>query len=241
MAVLAGYRHRRLRAGRLPVLTSASDRFRLRVRPPAHRARAAVHVVPRRSATCPEAGDPGSVRTGTFCPIWQVSPSCWSLFWRVSGSRVGARRPIDVPGPPRTRTTATGRDMRRDNRRTPRNLRIALTLAGGAAVLGFGGLYATALVVTGDSVADGTHVQGVDIGGMSRTEATAALDRTLGPAASAPWSCGSATGRSGSPPPPSVCPSTPGPPSTRPPTPDPIRSRSSGDSSSRPASAPSSP
>ncbi|MFD9376840.1 VanW family protein [Streptomyces sp. NPDC059999] len=76
--------------------------------------------------------------------------------------------------------------MRRDNRRTPRNLRIALTLAGGAAVLGFGGLYATALVVTGDSVADGTHVQGVDIGGMSRTEATAALDRTLGPAASAP-------------------------------------------------------
>ncbi|MFE2525946.1 VanW family protein [Streptomyces sp. NPDC059382] len=76
--------------------------------------------------------------------------------------------------------------MRRDNRRTPRNLRIALTLAGGAAVLGFGGLYATALVVTGDVVADGTHVNGVDIGGMSRTEATETLDRRLGPTATAP-------------------------------------------------------
>ncbi|MCX4544853.1 VanW family protein [Streptomyces sp. NBC_01565] len=66
------------------------------------------------------------------------------------------------------------------------NLRIALPLAAGAAVLGFGGLYVTGLIATGDAVADGTSVRGVDIGGMSRTEAKTALDRHLGPKAAAP-------------------------------------------------------
>ncbi|MFJ3925979.1 VanW family protein [Streptomyces sp. NPDC090022] len=75
--------------------------------------------------------------------------------------------------------------MRREHRRTY-NWRIALPVVGGAAVLGFGGLYVTGLVVTGDTVADGTSVRGVDIGGMSRTEARATLDRELGPAATAP-------------------------------------------------------
>ncbi|MFF1496512.1 VanW family protein [Streptomyces sp. NPDC058304] len=75
--------------------------------------------------------------------------------------------------------------MRRVHRLTI-NRRTALPLVGGAAVLGFGGLYLTGLAVAGDAIADGTHVRGVDIGGMSRTEAEAALDRTLGPAAAAP-------------------------------------------------------
>ncbi|KJY47121.1 hypothetical protein VR46_05340, partial [Streptomyces sp. NRRL S-444] len=72
--------------------------------------------------------------------------------------------------------------MRRVHRLTI-NRRTALPLVGGAAVLGFGGLYLTGLAVAGDAIADGTHVRGIDIGGMSRTEAQAALDRTLGQAA----------------------------------------------------------
>ncbi|MFK0252608.1 VanW family protein [Streptomyces sp. NPDC090445] len=64
--------------------------------------------------------------------------------------------------------------------------RTALPLAGGAVVLGFGGLYLAGLAAAGDSIADGTSVRGVDIGGMSRTEARAALDRGLGQAAAAP-------------------------------------------------------
>ncbi|MEV0410648.1 VanW family protein [Streptomyces sp. NPDC050448] len=75
--------------------------------------------------------------------------------------------------------------MRRVHRLTI-NRRTALPLAGGAAVLGFGGLYLTGLAVAGDAIADGTHVRGVDIGGMSRAEAKTALDRALGPAAAAP-------------------------------------------------------
>ncbi|MCC0094899.1 VanW family protein [Streptomyces flavotricini] len=75
--------------------------------------------------------------------------------------------------------------MRRVHRLTI-NRRTALPLVGGAAVLGFGGLYLTGLAVAGDAIADGTHVRGVDIGGMSRTEAKTALDRALGPAAAAP-------------------------------------------------------
>ncbi|MEU9375428.1 VanW family protein [Streptomyces sp. NPDC048255] len=59
-------------------------------------------------------------------------------------------------------------------------------LACGAAVLGFGGLYAAGLLLAGEDVAPGTKVRGVDIGGMSRAEARAALDRDLGPAAAAP-------------------------------------------------------
>lgn len=65
------------------------------------------------------------------------------------------------------------------------NWRIALPMAGGAAVLGLGGLYVTGLVTGGD-VDQGTTVRGVDIGGMSRAEARRALDRELGPAAAAP-------------------------------------------------------
>lgn len=75
--------------------------------------------------------------------------------------------------------------MRRPYRLT-RTWRTALPLAGGAAVLGFGGLYAAGLAVAGDAIAEGTRVQGVDIGGLSRTQAKAVLDRELGPAASAP-------------------------------------------------------
>ncbi|MFD5506675.1 VanW family protein [Streptomyces sp. NPDC127051] len=75
--------------------------------------------------------------------------------------------------------------MRRVHRLTV-NRRTALPIVGGAAVLGFGGLYLTGLAVAGEAIADGTHVRGVDIGGMSRTEARTALDRALGPAAAAP-------------------------------------------------------
>ncbi|MFE5539571.1 VanW family protein [Streptomyces sp. NPDC056492] len=66
------------------------------------------------------------------------------------------------------------------------NRRTALPLVGGAVVLGFGGLYLTGLAAAGDAIADGTHVRGVDIGGMSRTQAKTALDHALGPAAAAP-------------------------------------------------------
>ncbi|WP_330294884.1 VanW family protein [Streptomyces sp. NBC_00503] len=59
-------------------------------------------------------------------------------------------------------------------------------VAGGAAVLGFGGLYAAGLLLAGEEVAAGTKVRGVDIGGMSRTEARQTLDRELGPSAAAP-------------------------------------------------------
>lgn len=57
---------------------------------------------------------------------------------------------------------------------------------GGAAVLGFGGLYAAGLLLAGEEVAAGTKVRGVDIGGMSRTEARQTLDRELDPSAAAP-------------------------------------------------------
>ncbi|MGW6709306.1 VanW family protein [Streptomyces sp. NPDC054956] len=59
-------------------------------------------------------------------------------------------------------------------------------VAGGAAVLGFGGLYAAGLLLAGEDVAAGTKVRGVDIGGMSRAEARQVLDRELGPSAAAP-------------------------------------------------------
>lgn len=65
------------------------------------------------------------------------------------------------------------------------NWRIALPVAGGAVVLGLGGLYVTGLVVGGD-IDRGTRVRGVDIGGMSRAEARQALARELGPSAAAP-------------------------------------------------------
>ncbi|MFI5619845.1 VanW family protein [Streptomyces sp. NPDC051567] len=59
-------------------------------------------------------------------------------------------------------------------------------VVGGAAVLGFGGLYGAGLLLAGEDVAAGTKVRGVDIGGMSRAEARRTLDRELGPAAAAP-------------------------------------------------------
>ncbi|MFI7353929.1 VanW family protein [Streptomyces avidinii] len=58
-------------------------------------------------------------------------------------------------------------------------------VAAGAVVLGLGGLYGTAFAVGGD-IARGTRVLGVDVGGMSRTEARRALTRELGPTAAAP-------------------------------------------------------
>ncbi|MFD3695355.1 VanW family protein [Streptomyces sp. NPDC058646] len=63
--------------------------------------------------------------------------------------------------------------------------RTALPVAGGAAVLGLGGLYVTGLVTGGD-IYPGTRVRGVDIGGMSRAQARQVLDRELGPTAAAP-------------------------------------------------------
>ncbi|MGW6839363.1 VanW family protein [Streptomyces sp. NPDC054949] len=59
-------------------------------------------------------------------------------------------------------------------------------VAGGVAVLGFGGLYVAGLLLTGSDIAAGTKVRGVDLGGMSRAEARRALDRELGPDAAAP-------------------------------------------------------
>ncbi|MET9324638.1 VanW family protein [Streptomyces sp. NPDC003038] len=59
-------------------------------------------------------------------------------------------------------------------------------VAGGAVVLGFGGLYAAGLLLAGGDVAPGTKVRGVDIGGMSRSAAREVLDRELGPSAAAP-------------------------------------------------------
>ncbi|MFD3542358.1 VanW family protein [Streptomyces sp. NPDC058662] len=65
------------------------------------------------------------------------------------------------------------------------NWRIALPVAGGALVLGLGGLYVTGLVAGGD-IDSGTRVRGVDIGGLTRAEALRTLNRELGPAATAP-------------------------------------------------------
>ncbi len=65
------------------------------------------------------------------------------------------------------------------------NWRIALPVAGGAVVLGLGGLYVTGLVTGGD-IAQGTRVRGVDIGGLSRAEARQALAAEFGPGAAAP-------------------------------------------------------
>jgi vancomycin resistance protein YoaR len=65
------------------------------------------------------------------------------------------------------------------------NWRIVLSVAGGAVVLGLGGLYVTGLVA-GDDIAEGTRVRGVDIGGMGRAEAQQVLDRRLGPVFAAP-------------------------------------------------------
>ncbi len=62
-----------------------------------------------------------------------------------------------------------------------RRRRIRLVaFTGGAAALGFGGLYVTGLLVSGADVPDGTRVRGVDIGGLSRSQAEEKLDQELG-------------------------------------------------------------
>ncbi|MEU7723430.1 VanW family protein [Streptomyces tibetensis] len=57
-----------------------------------------------------------------------------------------------------------------------------VALAGGALAVGVGGLYLAGLVLTGGHIDSGTTVRGVDIGGLSRAEAVAKLERELGPA-----------------------------------------------------------
>ncbi|MEI5520406.1 VanW family protein [Streptomyces brasiliscabiei] len=59
-----------------------------------------------------------------------------------------------------------------------------LALTGGALTVGLGGLYLTGLLVTGGEIESGTTVDGVDIGGLSRTEAIRKLDEHLTAAAS---------------------------------------------------------
>ncbi|MDN3027111.1 VanW family protein [Streptomyces sp. S.PB5] len=63
--------------------------------------------------------------------------------------------------------------------------RVAL-VAAGAAGIGFGGLYGVGLLAAGDEVPGGTRVSGVDIGGLSRSEAREKLERALGGAWSEP-------------------------------------------------------
>lgn len=54
-----------------------------------------------------------------------------------------------------------------------------LALAGGALTVGVGALYLAGLLLTGGEIESGTTVRGVDIGGLSRTEAVRRLDRHL--------------------------------------------------------------
>ncbi|QFQ95662.1 hypothetical protein F9278_05110 [Streptomyces phaeolivaceus] len=59
-----------------------------------------------------------------------------------------------------------------------------LALTGGVLTVGLGGLYLAALLVTGGEIEAGTTVRGVDIGGLSRTEAIRKLDAHLAVAGS---------------------------------------------------------
>ncbi|MFE9623676.1 VanW family protein [Streptomyces sp. NPDC006527] len=61
-----------------------------------------------------------------------------------------------------------------------------LALAGGALTVGIGGLYLAGLLLTGGEIHAGTTVRGVDIGGLSRAEATRELEQHLGAAAARP-------------------------------------------------------
>ncbi|WP_315895739.1 VanW family protein [Streptomyces sp. P9(2023)] len=81
-------------------------------------------------------------------------------------------------------------DSRNEDDATPsssrgRRVRLAVTAAG-VALLAAGGLYAAGLVSTGDDISDGTRVDGVDIGGMSREEARATLQSSAPPSWTAP-------------------------------------------------------
>ncbi|WP_307665702.1 VanW family protein [Streptomyces sp. V1I1] len=116
-------------------------------------------------------------RDGNY--ISPISPIFWIILCEFT--RAGllwlAKRTIPAVG-------ATGRDMGRARSATG-NWRIVLSVAGGAVVLGLGGLYVTGLVA-GDDIAEGTRVRAVDIGGMGRAEARQVLDRRLGPVFAAP-------------------------------------------------------
>ncbi|MER5829989.1 VanW family protein [Streptomyces sp. NPDC002130] len=57
-----------------------------------------------------------------------------------------------------------------------------VALAGGALAVGVGGLYLAGLLLTGGQIDSGTTVRGVDIGGLSRVQAVARLERALGAA-----------------------------------------------------------
>lgn len=59
-----------------------------------------------------------------------------------------------------------------------------LVLAGGVLTLGVGGLYLAGLLLTGGEIEAGTTVRGVDIGGLSRAEATRKLEKHLAAAGS---------------------------------------------------------
>lgn len=61
-----------------------------------------------------------------------------------------------------------------------------VALVAGAVVVGFGGLYLVGLLVSGDDVPAGTRVSGVDIGGLSSSQAREKLDNSLGGAWSEP-------------------------------------------------------
>nr|WP_128377330.1 VanW family protein [Streptomyces cavernae] len=59
-------------------------------------------------------------------------------------------------------------------------------LVAGVAGVGFGGLYLVGLLASGDDIPEGTRVGGVDIGGLSRSQAREKLDSSLGRAWSEP-------------------------------------------------------
>ncbi|MFC8390358.1 VanW family protein [Streptomyces sp. NPDC057238] len=54
-----------------------------------------------------------------------------------------------------------------------------VALAGGALTVGIGGLYLTGLLLTGGEIEAGTTVRGMDIGGLTREEATRKLEQHL--------------------------------------------------------------
>ncbi|MEI7057639.1 VanW family protein [Nocardioides sp. CCNWLW239] len=66
-----------------------------------------------------------------------------------------------------------------------RGAKIAAAVAGGVAILAFGG-WAAAYALAGDKIPEGTTVAGVDIGGMKVDEATPLLDQKFAPAHSQP-------------------------------------------------------
>ncbi|NBE56948.1 VanW family protein [Streptomyces boluensis] len=65
----------------------------------------------------------------------------------------------------------------------PRRIRPAhlhpAALAGGALAVGVGGLYLAGTLVNGDGIDPGTHIRGVDVGGLSRADAERKLQREL--------------------------------------------------------------